>query len=251
MSKRPGFVMRTRAASLLITWCATAIVLFGAPSVTAAPLIHNPHIPGRAGTSSNWSGYAAYGSSGKFTSVTSTWKQPSVTCGALNTYSSYWVGLDGYNTASVEQLGTEADCSGGSPTYYAWYEMYPHPGYYVRSVTVVPGHFYTAKVVYAGSGSYNLSLVDNTTGATFSTKQKLPSAKRASAEVIVEAPWSGGVLPLANFGTVSFTGSTANGQAIGSVSSLDPMTMLDPSGGTATPSGLSDGGQSFSVAYGA
>jgi len=244
-------MMRSRAASLLIGWCIAGVVVLGAPGAAAAPMIGHPHIPGRAGTSSNWSGYAAYGSSGSFTSVTSTWTQPSVTCGPVATYSAYWVGLDGYNSSSVEQLGTEADCSSGSPTYYAWYEMYPHPGYYARSVTVVPGHSYTAKVTYAGAGSYNLSLVDNNSGAKFSTKQKLSSAKRASAEVIVEAPWSGGVLPLANFGTVSFAGSLANGQSLGGFSPLDPMTMLDPNGGTATPSALTNGGQSFSVAYGA
>jgi hypothetical protein len=223
------------------------ILALGGPASATLPFSGHPHIPGRNGTSSNWSGYAAYGRT--FTSVTSTWTQPSVTCGPASTYSSYWVGLDGYNSGSVEQLGTEADCSGGSPSYYAWYEMYPHPGYYVRSITVKPGHSYTAKVNYAGSGNYILSLVDNTSGASFSIKQKMPSAKRTSAEVIVEAPWSGGVLPLANFGTASFTGSMANGQAIGGFTPLDPMTMLDPAGGTATPSALTDGGQSFMVAY--
>ena len=237
--------MKRITATIFLGWALTAL-LFGGQASAATPFIGHPHIPGRASTSSNWSGYAAYG--GTFSSVTSTWTQPSVTCGPASTYSAYWVGLDGYNSSSVEQLGTEADCSGGSATYYAWYEMYPHPGYYVRGVTVTPGHSYTAKVNYIGSGSYVLSLVDNTTGKSFSLKQKMPSAKRASAEVIVEAPWSGGVLPLANFGTASFSGSKANGQPIGSFSSLDPMTMVDPAGGTAVPSVLSSG-TDFSVGY--
>ena len=239
---------RVRAAAVL-GWLITAALLIGAPASGAAPVLGHTHIPGRAGTSTNWSGYAAFG--GTFTSVTSTWTQPTVACGSGKTYSAYWVGIDGYNSSTVEQLGTEADCSSGTPSYYAWYEMYPHPGYYARSVTVTPGHSYTAKVNYLGGGSYMLSLVDNNTGASFSIKQKMASAKRASAEVIVEAPWSGGVLPLANFGTASFSGSLANGQPIGGFASLDPMTMLDPAGGTATPSVLSNGGRDFSVAFGA
>ena len=26
---------------------------------------------------------------------------------------------------TVEQTGTDSDCNGGSPVYYAWYEFYP------------------------------------------------------------------------------------------------------------------------------
>ncbi len=37
-----------------------------------------------------------------------------VTCpsGQPNTYSSQWVGIDGVNDSTVEQDGTEADCTG-------------------------------------------------------------------------------------------------------------------------------------------
>ena len=40
-------------------------------------------------------------------------------------YSSFWVGIDGYSSSSVEQLGTDSDCAGNTPDYYAWWEMYP------------------------------------------------------------------------------------------------------------------------------
>ena len=43
-----------------------------------------------------------------------------------HTYAAFWVGLDGYTSKSVEQLGTDSDCTNvNSPSYYAWYEMYP------------------------------------------------------------------------------------------------------------------------------
>lgn len=205
----------------------------------------------RHGTSTNWAGYAADGGPGAFNSVTATWVQPSVSCTSQNTYSSYWVGLDGDTSSTVEQLGTEADCSGGSPSFYAWFEMYPRRGYVIGNVNVRAGDSYTASVTYRGSGNYLLSLRDNTTRAAFSTTQKLNSARRTSAEAIVEAPWSGGVLPLANFGKANFTGAMANGSALGGFSPLDPITMDNPYGMVATPSKFTAGNTAFSVSWSA
>ena len=69
--------------------------------------------------STNWSGYAATGGNGSFTSVSSSWAEPMGTCRSGNQYSSFWVGLDGYNSGSVEQTGSEVDCSGSTPHYYS------------------------------------------------------------------------------------------------------------------------------------
>ncbi len=68
-----------------------------------------------AAASTNWSGYAAYQSGTTFTDVKATWTQPSVTCPKRGTqYASFWVGLDGYNSNSVEQIGTDSDCVQGA-----------------------------------------------------------------------------------------------------------------------------------------
>ncbi len=207
---------------------------------------HPPIIRLRQGTSSNWSGYAAFGGAGSFTSVTGSWTQPSVVCTATKTYSSYWVGLDGYNDSTVEQLGTEGDCVNGIPRYYAWFEMYPHPSNLV-GLTVTPSHIYSASVTSAGRGTFALRLTDVTTGTSFSTLQKLNQAQASSAEVIVEAPFSGGVLPLANFGSVNFSATTANTKPLGSFSNLDRITMTNPYGMKSTPSTFDSTGTSFSV----
>ncbi|HSX23961.1 MAG TPA: G1 family glutamic endopeptidase [Candidatus Saccharimonadales bacterium] len=211
---------------------------------------HGPIIKLRHGTSSNWSGYAASGAANSFTSVAASWRQPSVTCGSQTAYSSYWVGLDGYSSSTVEQLGTEADCSSGTARYSAWYEMYPKRSFPVTMV-INPGDAMSASVTYRGSGDYLLSLADTTTGKTFTTTQKLGSARRTSAEVVVEAPWSGGTLPLANFGTASFTGAVANNQPLGGFSNLDPITMVNPYGMKATPSGFDATKRNFSIAWSA
>ena len=66
----------------------------------------------------------------------------------------------------------------------------------------------------------------------------------------MEAPFSGGVLPLANFGTVNYAGSTANGLALGSFApNLDPITMINPYGMKATPSNFDATNKNFSVTW--
>lgn len=195
-------------------------------------------------TSSNWSGYSATG--GGFTTVTSTWTQPSVTCGSATTYSSFWVGLDGDGSNTVEQTGTEADCSGGHASYYAWFEMYPKYPLYLN-VAVHPGNSFTATVTASSQGRYTLTLKNNSTGQTFATSQKGRGANY-SAEAIAEAPSSrSGVLPLANFGTVNFSNTRVNGLPIGNFHP-DPIAMASGSTIKAQPSGLS-GGTSFSISW--
>ena len=228
----------------------TILVFTSGSAFAASPhTTHGPIARLRHGASSNWSGYAAYGSTGAFNNVSASWTQPSVSCTSQNTYSSYWVGLDGYNSSSVEQLGTEADCSSGSASYYAWFEMYPKRGYYIN-MSVAAGDHFNASVSYKGGGRYTLSLTNATAGKTFTTTQRTNSAKRTSAEVIVEAPYSGGTLPLANFGTADFTNSLVNGQPLGNYS-VDPITMLNPYGMKAAPSDLDSTKTAFSVAWSA
>jgi hypothetical protein len=178
------------------------------------------------GTSSNWSGYALIG--GRYTTASASWTQPAVDCTATPTgYSAFWVGLDGDTTNTVEQTGTEADCSSGKAVYYAWYEMYPkYPVNY--SNRVLPGDLLSASVTYAGVSTFVLSLRDATQNWSQTTTQHLKSAKRGSAETIAEAPSGrGGVLPLADFGTVEFSQTTVDGSLLtAGLQSLEPLTML-------------------------
>ena len=232
---------------LAVVTAGMGLIPIALASSSSVAVGHPPIIRLREGTSSNWSGYAAYGAAGRFSSVAATWTQPTVSCTAQNGYSSYWVGLDGYNTSTVEQLGTEGDCINGSPQYYAWYEMYPKRSAFISSLTVTPGHTYSASVVAGVGGSFVLQLTDSTIGMSYTTPQRLNHAAVASAEAVVEAPSNGKVLPLANFGTASFSGVKVNGQPIGSFApNLDPITMLNPAGTKATPSKLDSTGEQFS-----
>jgi hypothetical protein len=198
-------------------------------------------------TSTNWSGYAA--TSGTYTSVSASWTEPAGTCSRSTQYSSFWVGLDGYNSGSVEQTGTDVDCSGGSARYYAWYEMYPaYPVNY--SNTVRPGDHLSASVTYKGNNQFSLFIGDSTQGWSHTTTASLSGAARSSAEVIVEAPSSSsGVLPLADFGTMSFTGSTANGSAIGNAGGVTEITMVDNQGRAKDSISALSSGENFSATW--
>jgi len=219
------------------------------PTHSSVPRIRL-HNAGKNSTSTNWSGYAVTGSS--YTDVKGSWIQPTVTCGSGETsYSSFWVGIDGDGTNTVEQTGTDADCSSGAPTYYAWYEMYPKfpVNLSASTFTVSPGNQMSAEVSTDGNGNFTLKVSNASRGWTFTTNQRSRKARLGSAEWIAEAPSSGGVLPLANFGTVNFSACSTNFGNISGSGTVDAITMVTP-GGTvkAQPSNLS-GGSAFSVIW--
>ena len=171
--------------------------------------------PHTTATSTNWSGYAAH--SRTYRSISASWVEPAGHChGSGRKYSSFWVGLDGYNSNSktVEQTGSEVDCVGSSPRYFAWYEMYPaFPVNFGNRVR--PGDHLTGSVTHTGGSSYTLVLKDTTQHWSHTVHKSL-RAKNSSAEVIAEAPsTTAGVLPLADFGTVHFSNAKVNGSAMG------------------------------------
>jgi hypothetical protein len=215
--------------------------------------------------STNWSGYAVTGTS--FTSAKASWTVPTVNCTKTpNTYAAFWVGLDGWTSSTVEQTGTDSDCDGKTPSYYAWYEFYPAASIEITSVAVSPGNHMSASVTYSGS-EFTISITNETTGKTYSKSGRVSGAARSSAEWIAEAPCCtnrGGILPLSDFGTVDFgddytgvsgtndaTDSTVSG-AIGAFgSTVNEAIMVNGSTGAdeAVPSSLSSDGTSFTVTW--
>lgn len=225
---------------------AAATLLMLAPVATSSAQA-GPVQRVRAGVAKNWAGYIAHG--GPFTSTSTTWTEPSITCGAKeNSALASFAGIDGAGSSTVEQIGTLANCRRGRVTHQGFFEMFPRSAFGI-SKAVRAGDSLTASVVYAGSNTFTLSLVNHTAGWTFTTQQKTRKAQRVSAEAIVEAPSlrGSGIVPLANFGQINYNGTTANGQAI---SNFNPeeVTMVTNSGAVkAQPSALSGG--SFSVVW--
>jgi hypothetical protein len=198
----------------------------------------------------NWSGYAIQTPDYAVSQVQGSWIVPTVTCSGGTENSSAWVGIDGYNSDTVEQLGTEHDCLGKTARYYAWYEMYPAASV-ILSLPIHGGDHIQANIQYIGNNQFALELTNLSTGATFFTTQSSSNARRSSAEWIVESP---GVLPLADFGTVLFANSHATiSGTTGTISSFPKYTsinMVSPTGAVKTQAfGLSKGGANFMVVW--
>jgi Peptidase A4 family len=205
--------------------------------------------------STNWSGYAD--TSTTFTTATGNWAEPSVTCtSSKESLAAFWVGIDGFTSASVEQDGTLIECSGGTAFQFSWWEMYPTNDIQVVGESVGSGDSISASVVRTGT-SYKLSVTDSTHSAnSFTTTQTCSNCANSSAEWIAEAPCctnSGGILPLANFGTWTDSGSTVTeGSTSGVISSFtdDEITMIDSSNRVkAQPGALNSSGNGFSVTF--
>jgi hypothetical protein len=190
----------------------------------------------------NWAGYAAT-SSTPFTGVTASWVQPAATCTGGNQYAAFWAGLDGYNNSTVEQAGTEVDCSGNTPAYSAWYEFYPNEAAVILPSATDPvkaGDHLTATVGWVASTGFTVTLKDTpqvgtpwTATGTPANPTDVSGATRTTAEVIAEAPSIGNqVAPLTNFGSVQFTGAeattAATGTPVSSLVSLDPVEITMP-----------------------
>lgn len=216
-------------------------------------------------TSTNWSGYAVLGSS--FTSAEGSWMVPAAVCSGVsgNEYAAFWVGIDGYSSDTVEQIGTDSDCDGTTPNYYAWYEFYPQGSREITSVPVSPGHVVSASVVYSGQG-FTVTITNITTGKSYTKTSQVKKAARSSAEWIAEAPCcsSGqGILPMSDFGTVNFgmddtkvngtnfAADSATSGPIGNFVSLEQITKVASSSSpqTSTCGPLSEDGTSFSCTW--
>ncbi len=233
--------------------------------VSAVSLQGSPNIRSGNYQSSNWSGYAVTGPSGSVSDVKGSWVVPAIQgkCPSTNQYSSFWVGIDGFSSNTVEQTGTDSDCQNGAPVYYAWFEFYPKGSHLISGLTIQPGNVISAEVKAIGAGRFTVTITDTTTGQSFSTTQKVAMAKMSSAEWIAEAPYSGGILPLADFGTVNFgydstkisatcyaTVGTTTGPIGSFGSSVQWIEMVSSSGALkAVPSSLSSDGTSFSIQW--
>jgi hypothetical protein len=232
-----------------------------APAAQAGAPMRTDARPEGPVTSGNWSGYAVTAEPGAVTAVTGSWVVATATCDSAHpafSGASQWVGIDGYDSRTVEQTGTDADCSRGAPRYYAWYEFVPEPGVTIESLTVEAGDTMSAAVSYA-DGKFTVAITDLTRGQSFSVTHAVPAARRASAEWIAEDNSA----HFTDFGTARFgpveTGVAGTGTATidartGAIGAFAPgavhaITMVDDGTTLAVPSPLSSDGTSFTVEW--
>ena len=226
----------------------------GSPSTGgSAP---SPQVPGSRpargrGVSSNWSGYAA--GSGKFTSITGTWTvpQPSATGAALGADAA-WVGIGGESSRDLIQAGTEETVlRSGTIHYDAWIEMLPQYSHPIP-LAVHPGDSVTVTIAQQQDGSWKVSFTNNTTTNTYDRTVQYNSSL-SSAEWIEEAPSGGrgGVMPLDNFGSISFSGASAvkDGQKVDlTQAGAQPITMINGNHQPlVSPAAIGGDGSSFTL----
>ncbi len=223
---------------------------------------------------SNWSGYAVHRPGVRFREVSAAWRQPSASCvRGRRAYAAFWVGLGGFRKGarSLEQVGTETDCTaGGHRRAFVWYEVVPAATRSVR-LPISPGDTIAAAVSAHGR-TVTFALADFSNRRTFRRTVHAGRIDLSSAEWIVEAP-SGCVghshcqiLPLANFGSMTFSHASARSASGHTGTIPDPAWfasrfVLNPFGkqfaaapgtrraSTATTSGLKTGGSSFRVTF--
>ena len=206
------------------------------------------------------------------TAVSGSWIVPTVSASSTRgtSDSSVWVGIDGYDDSTVEQIGTSQNVVNGTAVYDVWWEMYSsgkqQPEQVVSSMTIDPGDSISASVQYISSGAhagdFYLTITDNSRPDdsfsiyVSSAQTQSPTAEQNSAEWIVESPTVGNnVADLANFGTVTFTSASATINGVtGSIgnSGWQSQAINIASGFGSledTTSTLVDSGSSFTVTY--
>jgi Peptidase A4 family len=202
------------------------------------------HGPRNMSTSFNWAGYAI--KSGTYKSASLSWTVPTVSYvnypGAPTFEdSSTWVGIGGFGSSDLIQLGTEQKVdSTGSTTYQAWYELFPAPETVLspQQYPVSPGDAMSASLTCPNctinvANTWTLSMTNSTKGWNWSQDFTYKSAL-GSADYVMEAPTFPslvGIVALPNFGTVNFTNVAVNGQPAELASITDGLQLHDQAGG--------------------
>jgi hypothetical protein len=200
----------------------------------------------QSATSRKWAGFALKnGHSANITSVMADWVVPAVTCGATeSSASAVWAGVGGVDLSLYQegllklgnpkpqqeplyQVGTDSDCEGGTPTYYAWKAVYePAAPDALKKIgaskyPVVPGD--SLQVFIRDQGRFTTYNMTDTRNGTqlweYSSDWTNTKAGFHSAECIVEDPAQrnkSGYANFADYGTVTFADDCQAGFSNGS-----------------------------------
>lgn len=246
---KPGFAVGGWGIKALSLVAAAAVMAAG--QAASATTTSSPQI---------WAGYALTSTANNnytFTNVSASFVVPTVTPGTATGLSAaaFWVGLDGDGSQRIEQIGVIAEAETGySPYYYAFWAT--GNGAVQPIAQVQQGDNISVAASYNSStDTYGLYIDDSLSGIDETlTPYAGTNLPPASAEWIAEAPedtTTGTFYPLANFGSVTFTGASATDTAptTGAINAFSDtqLTLVPNSGLGAQASGLSAGGTQFTV----
>jgi len=156
------------------------------------------------------------------TFVVPTPKKPSGGSSSTTYSASAWVGIDGDTCqTAILQTGIDFNVRGTSVSYDAWYEWYPDYAYNFNNFAISAGNTIklTATATSKTAGSVTITNVSTGKTVTHSFTGQSGTLCETNAEWIVEDfEENGGLVPFANFGTVTFTSAsvtTTSGSTIG------------------------------------
>lgn len=163
-------------------------------------------------SSKNWSGYTVTGRRGAYNRVSGEWIVPTVRATQSPTFSSAWIGIDGFKNSSLIQVGTGHEFVNGNAQYYAWWEILPA----VETViphSVNPGDRIKATITKVGYSKWSITMRNLTRNWTFRTLQRY-TGPQTSAEWIMEAPEVDGIIAkLACVSPTVFSNCRVNGRS--------------------------------------
>lgn len=226
-------------------------------TVTAQILSRDAGYAAPVQESATWSGYVVTPRTA-LTNVSASWKVSLVSCQKTTVPQAavFWVGLDGWYDKTVEQAGVEAYCSGTTPVYTAWWEMFPS-NHITQVFSVAPGNSIVASVTYH-NGVYTITVNDVTLHRQSTVAARCPSGEtcnRSSAEWIAESPTYGAqTADLPPWSPLTFTSAMSNtivnGRAARVSGATDfPVVMTGLHGRQAAPSALVSAGTDFTESW--
>lgn len=261
----PGTAMRRKRAESAIAASRAGVLKAPKPFIPAAnvtAVVHGPENK-QVSYSNNWAGGVVEGSG--FKTVTGTFTIPKVTVpsgGSSRTlYSaSAWVGIDGYSCSSaILQTGVDFSIQNGVVTYDSWYEWYPDYAYDFTGISFSAGDSVTVTVTASSKTGGVATIKNNSKGTSVShtfSGETAGSLCQTDAEWIVEdfTQINNGqesLVPLVNFGTVTFTGASAttnSGSKVGPASA-DVIDLISANGKTVLTD-VTVGSSTVNVVYG-
>ncbi|KAJ3770301.1 acid protease [Lentinula raphanica] len=186
--------------------------------------------------SGNWSGavLVAPPEGEIFTSAVGTFTVPSLVPNGNDGAAAAWVGIDGDTFATaILQAGVFFSVSGDTVQYGAWYEWWPNFATDIDTnvFPISAGDVITVNIDATSNSEGTVSLINQSSNTSFAidlvAPTKLSVLGGQNAEWIVEDyTQNGGLVPLADWGTVTFVNASASTSANNKIS-LQDATIFD------------------------
>ena len=238
------------------------------PRASRPPVHVRSGATGTFRVAANWSGEVELGSN--VTSVSASWKVPSVVPSASLQFAATWIGIGGFTGTTLIQTGTIEVTATGRVGYAAWVEVLPQAAWTLTSLStpggtpalvVAPGDVVNASVTFTTTDEWQVTIADTTAKWTYSHSYRY-SVTPTSADWVTERPTvytstahKTVLSDLAQYGSTRFSHleSAQNGGVAGAPQSLTSVRMENGGAVISAPGPVSPAdsptGETFTNSY--